>query len=60
MKNTRNLKKQDNLRWYSNQELLQLYSSAMLSDNLKGAITFDEFLESTSSTEKDSLYKEVQ
>ena len=60
MKNNRNFRKQDNLKRHSTQELFQLYSSTKVSNNLNGTIYLDEFLESTSSTEKDSLYKEVQ
>ena len=60
MKNNRNLRKQDNLKRHSTQELYQFYSSTKVSNNLNGTIYLDEFLESTSSTEKDSLDKEVQ
>ena len=41
-------------------ELLQIYSSAMLSDNLQGTVTFDEFLEGANSTEKVSWKKEIK
>lgn len=44
--------------WYTISELFQLYSSAMLSDNLPINTSFEEYLAGTSS--KTSMKKEVK
>lgn len=58
MNKNRQPERNENLEWYSPSELFQLYSSAMLSDNLQGTISFDEFLERTSPKEKNLFEKE--
>ena len=60
MNTDRKPERNENLEWYSKSELFQLYSSAMLSDNLQGSISFDEFLERARPAEKFSLMKDVK